>query len=191
MQFVLRHPLCERAPRGERIPLEKSVSEIENENIALRPIEVEPVLVESISNVGKGTIWPRIWVAQEVVGEFAIFRALEAGTKCFYTTPIKALSNQKFAELVARYGEKNIGLLTGDNSINGEAPIVVMTTEVLRNMLYAGSQTLSNLAYVIMDEVHYLADRSRGAVWEEVIIHLPQHVQLVCQSATSPMIGCG
>jgi ATP-dependent RNA helicase HelY len=118
------------------------------------------------------------------VGEFAIYRALESGTKCFYTTPIKALSNQKYAELVARYGESSIGLLTGDNSINGEAPIVVMTTEVLRNMLYAGSGTLQNLAYVVMDEVHYLADRSRGAVWEEVIIHLPESVTIIAFSAT-------
>lgn len=119
-----------------------------------------------------------------VVGEFAIYRALQAGTKCFYTTPIKALSNQKFAELTDRYGPESVGLLTGDNSINGEAPIVVMTTEVLRNMLYAGSRTLENLAYVVMDEVHYLADRSRGAVWEEVIIHLPESVTIVALSAT-------
>jgi ATP-dependent RNA helicase HelY len=119
-----------------------------------------------------------------VVGEFAIHLALEAGGKCFYTTPIKALSNQKYAELVERYGPERIGLLTGDNSINGEAPIVVMTTEVLRNMLYADSSTLQGLSYVVMDEVHYLADRFRGAVWEEVIIHLPERVTVVALSAT-------
>src|SRR6202022_3922159 len=106
-----------------------------------------------------------------VVGEFAVHLALAAGRKCFYTTPIKALSNQKYADLVRRYGPDSVGLLTGDNSVNGEAPVVVMTTEVLRNMLYAGSATLAGLAYVVMDEVHYLADRFRGAVWEEVIIH--------------------
>jgi ATP-dependent RNA helicase HelY len=119
-----------------------------------------------------------------IVGEFAVHLALETGRKCFYTTPIKALSNQKFHDLVERYGADKVGLLTGDNSINGEAPIVVMTTEVLRNMLYAGSRTLSGLAYVVMDEVHYLADRMRGAVWEEVIIHLPESVALVSLSAT-------
>lgn len=119
-----------------------------------------------------------------VVGEYAIFQALDKGTKCFYTTPIKALSNQKFAELVARYGEERIGLLTGDNSINGDAQVVVMTTEVLRNMLYSGSPALKNLSYVVMDEVHYLADRSRGAVWEEVIIHLPLSVTVIALSAT-------
>jgi ATP-dependent RNA helicase HelY len=119
-----------------------------------------------------------------VVGEFAIHLALAQGRKCFYTTPIKALSNQKYNDLVARHGADRVGLLTGDNSINGEAPIVVMTTEVLRNMLYARSSTLGGLGYVVMDEVHYLADRFRGAVWEEVIIHLPESVTLVALSAT-------
>ncbi|WP_410818210.1 DEAD/DEAH box helicase [Micromonospora sp. 050-3] len=135
-----------------------------------------------------------------VVGEFAVHLALrgrpddpvpavDATTpptrrKCFYTTPIKALSNQKYHDLVARYGAEQVGLLTGDNAINGDAPVVVMTTEVLRNMLYAGSSTLQGLAYVVMDEVHYLADRFRGGVWEEVIIHLPASVTLISLSAT-------
>ncbi|BCJ62859.1 DEAD/DEAH box helicase [Micromonospora endophytica] len=130
-----------------------------------------------------------------VVGEFAVHLALRGapgrpaptdGTrrKCFYTTPIKALSNQKYHDLVDRYGADQVGLLTGDNAINGDAPVVVMTTEVLRNMLYAGSATLEGLAYVVMDEVHYLADRFRGGVWEEVIIHLPASVTLVSLSAT-------
>ena len=119
-----------------------------------------------------------------VVGEFAAFLALEKGKKCFYTTPIKALSNQKFAEFVAKFGEKNVGLLTGDTNINSEAPILVMTTEVLRNMLYAGSSTLTNLQSVVMDEVHYLADKFRGAVWEEVLIHLMESVQVISLSAT-------
>ena len=119
-----------------------------------------------------------------VVGEFAIHLARSTGRKCFYTTPIKALSNQKFNDLVDRYGPEEVGLLTGDNVVNSEAPVVVMTTEVLRNMLYAGSRTLLGLGYVVMDEVHYLADRSRGAVWEEVIIHLPESVSVVSLSAT-------
>src|SRR5687768_9227406 len=119
-----------------------------------------------------------------VVGEFAIHKALSEGRKAFYTTPIKALSNQKYADLVERYGQNTVGLLTGDNAINGDAPVVVMTTEVLRNMLYAESPAIDGLGYVVMDEVHYLADRFRGAVWEEVIIHLPQSVTLVSLSAT-------
>jgi ATP-dependent RNA helicase HelY len=119
-----------------------------------------------------------------IVGEFAVFLALSNGRKCFYTTPIKALSNQKYADLVRRHGASNVGLLTGDTSVNSEAPIVVMTTEVLRNMIYARSATLAELRYVVLDEVHYLADRFRGAVWEEVIIGLADSVQLVALSAT-------
>jgi ATP-dependent RNA helicase HelY len=119
-----------------------------------------------------------------VVGEFAAFFALQAGKKCFYTTPIKALSNQKYSEFVAKFGQDRVGLLTGDTSINGEADILVMTTEVLRNMLYAGSNTLTNLGCVVMDEVHYLADKFRGAVWEEVLIHLMESVQVISLSAT-------
>ncbi len=119
-----------------------------------------------------------------VVGEYAVHLALRQGRKCFYTTPIKALSNQKYNDLVRRYDADTVGLLTGDNSVNGNAPVVVMTTEVLRNMLYAGSPALRDLGYVVLDEVHYLADRARGAVWEEVIIHLPESVRVVALSAT-------
>src|SRR5918997_3823750 len=119
-----------------------------------------------------------------VVGEFAVHLALAQGLKCFYTTPIKALSNQKYADLVARHGPSAVGLLTGDTSVNGDAQVVVMTTEVLRNMIYARSGQLDQLGYVVMDEVHYLADRFRGAVWEEVILQLPEHVALVSLSAT-------
>jgi ATP-dependent RNA helicase HelY len=119
-----------------------------------------------------------------VVGEFAVHLALATGRKAFYTTPIKALSNQKYADLVAQHGPEAVGLLTGDTSVNGDAQVVVMTTEVLRNMLYAESPALRDLGYVVMDEVHYLADRFRGAVWEEVIIHLPDDVLVVSLSAT-------
>ncbi|HWC33137.1 MAG TPA: DEAD/DEAH box helicase, partial [Actinomycetota bacterium] len=119
-----------------------------------------------------------------VVAEYAIEQALARGRKAFYTTPLKALSNQKFGDFVARYGADEVGLLTGDNSINGEAPVVVMTTEVLRNMLYEQSDTLDDLEVVAMDEVHYLQDPYRGAVWEEVLIHLPLSVSVVCLSAT-------
>jgi len=119
-----------------------------------------------------------------VVGEFAVHLALSQGRKAFYTTPIKALSNQKYLDLVRRHGQASVGLLTGDTAVNGDAPVVVMTTEVLRNMLYADSPALAGLGYVVMDEVHYLADRFRGPVWEEVIIHLPPQVQVISLSAT-------
>lgn len=119
-----------------------------------------------------------------IVGEFAVHVALASGSKCFYTTPIKALSNQKYADLVAVHGAESVGLLTGDTSINSDAPVVVMTTEVVRNMIYANSPALTGLSHVVMDEVHFLADRFRGAVWEEVILHLEPSVRVVSLSAT-------
>ncbi len=119
-----------------------------------------------------------------IVGEFAVHLALAEGGKCFYTTPIKALSNQKYQDLAQVHGDENVGLLTGDNSINSSAPVVVMTTEVLRNMIYADSSALDGLSHVVMDEVHFLADRFRGAVWEEVILGLDAGVRVVSLSAT-------
>ncbi|OKL49992.1 DEAD/DEAH box helicase [Boudabousia marimammalium] len=118
-----------------------------------------------------------------VVGEFAVYLARERGQKVFYTTPIKALSNQKFLDFQCDYGAEEVGLLTGDVSVNPDASIVVMTTEVLRNMLYRNAE-LYDLGFVVLDEVHYLADRFRGPVWEEVILHLPEHVSVVSLSAT-------
>ena len=153
----------------------------------LYPFELDPFQVEACRVVDGGggvLVAAPTGSGKTVVGEFAVHLALQRGQKCFYTTPIKALSNQKYADLVGRYGAEMVGLLTGDNSVNGEAPLVVMTTEVLRNMLYAGSPTLRGLGYVVLDEVHYLSDRFRGGVWEEVIIHLPESVRLVALSAT-------
>ncbi|MFH8982536.1 DEAD/DEAH box helicase [Streptomyces varsoviensis] len=149
--------------------------------------ELDPFQIEACEalEAGKGVLVAApTGSGKTIVGEFAVHLALTQGRKCFYTTPIKALSNQKYSDLVKRYGADKVGLLTGDNSVNAEAPVVVMTTEVLRNMLYAGSQSLVGLGYVVMDEVHYLSDRFRGAVWEEVIIHLPESVTLVSLSAT-------
>jgi ATP-dependent RNA helicase HelY len=119
-----------------------------------------------------------------VVAEYAIDVVIADGHRAFYTAPIKALSNQKYHDLVARLGPQNVGLLTGDNAINGDAPVVVMTTEVLRNMIYARSSALNQLRVAVLDEVHFLQDTYRGPVWEEVIIHLPTRVRLVCLSAT-------
>ena len=135
--------------------------------------EGESVLVAAPTGSGK-----------TVVAEYAIDAAIADGARAFYTAPVKALSNQKYHDLVERLGAHQVGLLTGDNSINGDAPVVVMTTEVLRNMIYAKSPALHRLAAVVLDEVHFLQDAYRGPVWEEVIIHLPERVQLVCLSAT-------
>lgn len=119
-----------------------------------------------------------------VVAEHAVSEALARGAKVFYTAPIKALCNQKYHDLVASHGAASVGLLTGDNAIGGDRAVVVMTTEVLRNMIYAESPALEGLRWVVLDEVHYLQDTYRGPVWEEVIVHLPVSVGLVCLSAT-------
>ena len=119
-----------------------------------------------------------------LIAEYGIARARAQKLRAFYTTPIKALSNQKYRDLCALYGAHNVGLVTGDNAVNPEAAVVVMTTEVLRNMIYASSSRLDNLGVVVLDEVHYLQDAYRGPVWEEVIIQLDPEVQLVCLSAT-------
>ena len=151
------------------------------------PFELDPFQVRAIEALDGGRsvlVAAPTGSGKTVVAEHAVARALATGTKAFYTTPIKALSNQKYADLARRHGAERVGLLTGDNSINGDAPIVVMTTEVLRNMIYAGAPALAGLRYVVLDEVHYLQDAYRGPVWEEVIIHLPPEVALVCLSAT-------
>jgi ATP-dependent RNA helicase HelY len=155
--------------------------------IASLDVEPDPFQLQALDAVAAGSgvlVAAPTGAGKTMVGEFAVHLALHTGRKAFYTTPIKALSNQKFHDLVARHGADQVGLLTGDSSINGDAPVVVMTTEVLRNMMYAGSSTLLGLGFVVMDEVHYLADRFRGAVWEEVIIHLPAGVQVISLSAT-------
>ncbi len=164
-------PAAPRAPAG---PPEYPFALDDFQRRAIAGIDAgQSVLVAAPTGSGK-----------TVAAEHAVATALAAGQKAFYTTPIKALSNQKFGDLVRRHGAANVGLLTGDNVINGEAPVVVMTTEVLRNMIYAGSPTLRGLRWVVLDEVHYLQDAYRGPVWEEVIIHAAPEVRLVCLSAT-------
>jgi ATP-dependent RNA helicase HelY len=155
---------------------------------AKQRFDLDPFQLEACSSVEAGNsvlVAAPTGAGKTIIAEFAIYAAMQRSrSKVFYTAPMKALSNQKFNELVAEYGADSVGLLTGDTNINARARIVVMTTEVLRNMLYADSDLLADLAYVVMDEVHYLADRFRGAVWEEVIIHLPQDVRMVSLSAT-------
>lgn len=119
-----------------------------------------------------------------VIAYYAVERAMAEGRRVFYTTPLKALSNQKYVELSKRFGSARVGLLTGDNVTNRDAAVVVMTTEVLRNMIYTTSGALDRLDSVVLDEIHYLADAARGPVWEEVIIHLRPGVRVLCLSAT-------
>ena len=144
------------------------------QDAALRGLEAgDNVLVAAPTGAGK-----------TVIADFAVFLARHRNMKAFYTTPIKALSNQKYHDLVRLYGRDNVGLLTGDISINPEAGIVVMTTEVLRNMIYEHSITLDALRYVVLDEIHFLGDQFRGQVWEEVIVNLPKDVKIIGLSAT-------
>src|SRR3954447_24514372 len=174
-------PIPERPDRPEG-PLPRR-----QDFIAALGFEPDPFQLQALDAVDAGhsvVVAAPTGSGKTVVAEYAVARALEHGAKAFYTTPLKALSNQKYGDLVRRHGARNVGLLTGDNAINGDAPIVVMTTEVLRNMIYARSSALDDLRYVVLDEVHYLQDFYRGPVWEEVIVHLPASVRLVCLSAT-------
>ena len=151
------------------------------------PFELDDFQIEGCRSLenGKGVLVAApTGAGKTIVGEFAAFLAIQQGKKCFYTAPIKALSNQKYQDLKEMYGDHQVGLLTGDTTINSEAPLVVMTTEVLRNMIYSNSRTLRDLGFVVMDEVHYLADKFRGAVWEEILIHLPETIQVASLSAT-------
>ncbi len=155
--------------------------------VPARGFTLDPFQVEAIAAIDAGSsvlVSAPTGSGKTVVAEHAVARALAAGGRAFYTTPIKALSNQKYHDLARRHGVDQVGLLTGDTAVNGDAPVVVMTTEVLRNMIYSGSDALDRLDWVILDEVHYLQDAYRGPVWEEVIIHLPRSVRLVCLSAT-------
>lgn len=151
------------------------------------PFTLDSFQIEAINAISAGesvVVAAPTGSGKTVVAEYAIAVALAEGKKAFYTTPLKALSNQKYHDLVVLHGAENVGLLTGDNVVNGDAPIVVMTTEVLRNMIYVESPALRHLGFVVLDEVHYLQNAYRGPVWEEVIIHSPPQVALVCLSAT-------
>ena len=140
------------------------------------PFELDRFQLEAIDAIDAGrhvVVAAPTGSGKTVVAEYGIEVMRERGRRSFYTAPLKALSNQKFRDLTARYGAGEVGLLTGDNAIDGDAPTVVMTTEVLRNMIYARSPALDDLGVVVLDEVHFLQDAYRGPVWEEVIIHLP------------------
>lgn len=145
--------------------------------------------VECINNSKSIVVCAPTGAGKTCIAEHALQKALNENTRLFYTTPLKALSNQKFYDFGRKYGEENVGLLTGDTSINREAPVVVMTTEVFRNMLYNTNfgtlkDNLHNVKYVVLDEVHYMNDEQRGTVWEESIIYCPSNIQIIALSAT-------
>src|SRR3972149_77023 len=134
-------------------------------------LDGDPVIVSAPTGAGK-----------PLIAEFAIYKALAEGKRLAYTTPLKALSNQKFADFCKQYGTEHVGILTGDVKVNPAAPLVVMTTEILRKKLY--TRSLEAIAYVVLDECHYMGDEGRGTVWEEIIINCPREIQLIAPSAT-------
>ena len=155
---------------------------------ATLPFKLDPFQREAIEKLDAGTggvlVSAPTSSGKTVVAEYAIFRALREGTKVIYTTPLKALSNQKYHDFVREYGERTVGLVTGENTINDEAPVVVMTTEILRNLIYEDPKRLDLVKYVVLDEVHYIDDFPRGSVWEEIVIQAPRSIKLVGLSAT-------
>ena len=156
------------------------------------PFEMDPFQVEAISALERHQgvlVSAPTSSGKTVVAEWAIWRCLEAvgpagGERVLYTSPLKALSNQKFGDLCQRYGEANVGLVTGETSIRPFAKVVVMTTEILRNLVYDDPLSLERVSWVILDEIHYIDEYPRGTVWEEVIVQAPQHIKFIGLSAT-------
>lgn len=158
----------------------------------LFPFHLDDFQMEAMKHLEAGksvVVCAPTGAGKTVIAEYAVEMALMSNRRCYYTTPLKALSNQKLYDLKQKYGDDKVGLLTGDLSVNRDAPIVVMTTEVFRNMLYGTilgdvSRNLQNVASVVLDECHYMNDSERGTVWEESIIYAPKDIQLVALSAT-------
>src|SRR4030088_1358855 len=169
-------------------PSVKTVASLVDEFEAGLPFKLDVFQREAIDKLERGQggvlVSAPTSSGKTMVAEYAIFRALQEGAKVLYTTPLKALSNQKYHDFVRQYGESTVGLVTGENTINDEAPVLVMTTEILRNLIYEDPMRLDLVRYVVLDEVHYIDDFPRGSVWEEIVIQAPATIKLVGLSAT-------
>ncbi|HST04945.1 MAG TPA: DEAD/DEAH box helicase, partial [Chloroflexia bacterium] len=182
-QPAARKPRKQPAPH----PAQPSADPMVAEFRALYPFPLDPFQEEAIAHLAADEsvmVAAPTGTGKTVVAEFGVFRMVKKGLRVMYTTPIKALSNQKFRDLREQYGADKVGLLTGDIIENREGQIMVMTTEVLRNMLLQTPSELWDVGCIIFDEIHYLADQERGTTWEESIIMCPTYIQLVCLSAT-------
>jgi len=166
----------------------KTIDSLVDEFEAALPFKLDAFQREAIDKLERGRggvlVSAPTSSGKTMVAEYAIFRAMKEGGKVLYTTPLKALSNQKFHDFVRQYGESTVGLVTGENTINDDAPVVVMTTEILRNLIYEDPKRLDRVQYVVLDEVHYIDDFPRGSVWEEIVIQAPKSIKLVGLSAT-------
>lgn len=154
---------------------------------ATLPWQLDPFQVEAMEKLDQSRgvlVSAPTSSGKTMVAEYAIHRAFADGVRAIYTTPLKALSNQKFRDFQRQYGPDRAGLVTGENTINEEAPVVVMTTEILRNLIYEDRARLRDVGYVILDEVHFIDDFPRGSVWEEIVVQAPHHIRLVGLSAT-------
>jgi superfamily II RNA helicase len=159
--------------------------------LAFRGLKLFPFQQRAISTIfsGKGVVVAApTGAGKTLVADYAIEEALQRGRRAVYTSPIKALSNQKFRDFRAHYGETRVGIMTGDVTIQPEAPVLVMTTEIFRNTVFEDPERLAGFDFVIFDEVHYLDDPERGTVWEEAILYAPQHIRIVALSATVPNV---
>ncbi len=174
-------------------------SDLETDDLNLSsifPFKLDDFQLEAIDSLNQGhsvVVSAPTGSGKTLVGEYSIHRAISHGGRVFYTTPLKALSNQKLRDFREQFGHKNVGLMTGDLSVNRDASVVVMTTEIFRNMLYSEvdqpNDPLAKVETVVFDECHYMNDAQRGTVWEESIIHCPTNVQLVALSATVANAG--
>ena len=168
--------------------MKEAVGSLVEEFEATLPFRLDPFQREAIEKLDRGgggvLVSAPTSSGKTIVAEYAIFRALQEGAKVLYTTPLKALSNQKYHDFVRAYGDATVGLVTGENTIHDDAPVVVMTTEILRNLIYEDPGRLDLVRYVVLDEVHYIDDFPRGSVWEEIVIQAPRTIKLVGLSAT-------
>ncbi|MCL6480079.1 MAG: DEAD/DEAH box helicase [Peptococcaceae bacterium] len=170
-----RRPLRRRAP-GEALA---------------GPIRLDPFQEEAFKLLAEGhniLVAAPTGTGKTLIAEMLIEKVLADGRGIVYTSPIKALSNQKYRDFAGRFGKERVGLITGDVSVNERAPLLVMTTEIFRNWCFASPEMLDDMTHVIFDELHYLDDRERGTAWEESIIFAPSHIRIVGLSATVPNV---